>query len=600
MYATHLMKSIIFLICITGHIFAQNVETNSPLYDSLKIESANLSETAYHELLLDNAYSIFNQNSETGLNLIDELIDNLENSNKAQALMLKGTFMYLQGNYDEALPLYQNSLDQYEKLNDKAGMGTVYNELSIFSRKQKDPAKAEEYLDQSQALCEDANDLACLGTSHNNRGMLYQEIGKPKEAKKQYVLGINYKRQIGDSIGLSYSYNNMASIMIDEKNFDKAIKYINLSTIIREQAQDESGIAINLNNVGEVYFAKEEYLSAIDYFGQSLNRSIPIGFTDLARHTYNLLGDSYKLSGNYKQALITKEKSFGLNDSLHNASRTRIIEEMETKYETEKKETEIAKQKTKNKYQLLSWMGSLVLGLAFFMIWYNRYRFKRKMELEKTITAQQKLRFKAVMETEDNERKRFAQDLHDGLGQLLSTARMNVSSLEDAVEEDVDDRRLWKNSLSLIDEACTEVRNVSHGIMPNVLIRSGLQTALEELVNKINISSQLQVNLNLDGIEKTWNETEEVIVYRIIQEILNNTIKHADASQVDLMVNENNSQTTIEIIDNGRGIDLSKIENSKGIGWKNIRSRVDMLNGKMTIESNNGTRIKIVIKNSNE
>ena len=215
------------------------------------------------------------------------------------------------------------------------------------------------------------------------------------------------------------------------------------------------------------------------------------------------------------------------------------------------------------------------------------------MELERTIADQQKLRFKAVLETEDKERKRIAQDLHDGLGQLLSTARLNVASLEDAVENDDDESRIWKNSLNLIDEACTEVRNISHAMMPNVLIQKGIKNALQELVDKINASGQLNVDLNFKQFDDDLSEIHKVAVYRIVQEVLNNTIKHAEATKATVKLETVNSNLFLHISDNGMGFDLNQIENSSGIGWKNIQSRIETMNGTMNIQSRNGSTIEI-------
>ena len=173
---------------------------------------------------------------------------------------------------------------------------------------------------------------------------------------------------------------------------------------------------------------------------------------------------------------------------------------------------------------------------------------------------------------------------------------MNVSSLEDAVDEDAEDERIWKNSLNLIDEACTEIRNVSHNMMPNVLIKSGLSQALRELADKINAAGQLKVLLDAPPLNGNLDETTEVGIYRIVQEILNNTIKHSEASEAKITCVEKMNSLLVQVKDNGKGIDLAKIKNSKGIGWKNIQSRVELLNGSLNIETNKGTEVNIEVR----
>jgi len=213
--------------------------------------------------------------------------------------------------------------------------------------------------------------------------------------------------------------------------------------------------------------------------------------------------------------------------------------------------------------------------------------------------AQQKT-FSSIIAAEEKERTRIAKELHDGLGQILSTARLNVAALEESVP--MEDEKILKNSLSLIDNAVSEVRIISHDLMPGILTQVGLFAAVRQLCNSINEAKQIKVEYTFPESEKRLNAALEISVYRIIQEILNNMLRHSEATKINMSINWADHQLQLKISDNGKGFDTSKIHESKGIGWKNVFSRVKFHKGEIKVESNlgSGTSVKIKINLENE
>jgi len=200
-----------------------------------------------------------------------------------------------------------------------------------------------------------------------------------------------------------------------------------------------------------------------------------------------------------------------------------------------------------------------------------------------------------VIEAEEKERSRIAQELHDGLGQLLSTARLNVAGLEDAVNKE--DQPSLERSLKIIDEACVEVRNISHNMMPSALIRLGLIPAINELVNNVNSAKGIKINFTTN-VNVSLGKSMDITIYRVVQEILNNMIKHAKANLISMSIEKNNTDLTITMKDNGIGFDTEELKKSEGMGWKNIFSRVSMLDGSIKLESElqKGTEVYINLK----
>jgi signal transduction histidine kinase len=199
-----------------------------------------------------------------------------------------------------------------------------------------------------------------------------------------------------------------------------------------------------------------------------------------------------------------------------------------------------------------------------------------------------------VLEAGENERIRIARELHDGLGQILSTAKLQLYSLEEQL--DSESKANLQNTLSIIDEAVVEVRTISHNMMPAVLMRLGLVPALHEMARKINMAKKVKIDLGVDDFNNHLSKDAEIAIYRIVQEILNNALKHSNASRIDIRLKRRNNDVLLSIGDNGIGMDASKVEKSSGIGWLSINARVSMLNGSISINSMNGTGTVVNVK----
>lgn len=217
--------------------------------------------------------------------------------------------------------------------------------------------------------------------------------------------------------------------------------------------------------------------------------------------------------------------------------------------------------------------------------------------MERRLSELEKARFKAVIEAQEMERKRIAGDLHDSVGQMLSLSKLHLSEIMDNSSAYTGEQvQLYSRSMQLIDEACQEIRNISHNLMPGPLIRLGLLAAIKDLIRKINISKKIQITLESNLEATRFEEKVEISIYRVIQEIFNNILKHACASEVAVTLMKSAEKNfKLSIADNGIGFDTREIVTSSGIGWKSIYSRLTMINGSMEINSskNAGTRIEI-------
>ena len=213
---------------------------------------------------------------------------------------------------------------------------------------------------------------------------------------------------------------------------------------------------------------------------------------------------------------------------------------------------------------------------------------------------QQKNILKTIIKTEENERKRLAMEIHDGLGALLSGAKMYIDLLVDENISPEKTRELLLETKNLLDEAAVTTKEVANNIKPHVLTNFGLVKALVLLTNRINTTGKLDIDLDVLNYNLKLDDFFELAIYRVISELINNTIKHAEASKIRIKIINTGTIVNISYIDNGKGFDVEKAlqnQTDDRNGLKNIINRVETIKGasKITSEIKQGTFVKITI-----
>jgi signal transduction histidine kinase len=198
---------------------------------------------------------------------------------------------------------------------------------------------------------------------------------------------------------------------------------------------------------------------------------------------------------------------------------------------------------------------------------------------------QQEIAVKAVIEAEENERQRIAKDLHDGVGQMMSAAKMNLSAFESEINfTSNEQKQSLEKVIQLVDESCKEVRTVSHIMMPNALLKNSLAAAIHDFVNKLN-NKTLRAHVHTEGLDERMDSNIETVLYRVIQECVHNAIKHAGATTLDISLIRDKDGISGTVEDNGKGFDVTDKENFEGIGLKNIITRIEYLKGTVDFDS---------------
>jgi signal transduction histidine kinase len=243
---------------------------------------------------------------------------------------------------------------------------------------------------------------------------------------------------------------------------------------------------------------------------------------------------------------------------------------------------------SKQNWYLAILLSILILGGIASWLFFRNRQHQQKKKLQQTIMEQQDLATKAVLQAEENERQRIAADLHDGVGQMLTAVRLNLQGLQDRIQlNKEEDRLIYEKVLCMMDESSKEVRTVSHTIMPNALIKTGLGNAIKDFVEKIE-NNQILIQLHTQGLNDKLETHIEIVVYRIVQECVKNVIKHSKANKLDISIIRDDDGLRVTVEDNGTGFNKSELEKKSGIGMKNIRARVEYLKGSLDVDTQPG------------
>ncbi|GAA4346388.1 hypothetical protein GCM10023185_00780 [Hymenobacter saemangeumensis] len=492
-------------------------------------------------------------------------------------------------------------------------------------------------------LREAAHDTAAVADSYGNIGQIYLEQQNLPAAQKAYEESLRGWQQAGVTPYVVRCLNHLAIIHRDAGRLDRARRYVAqglqtagadslaaasllLTLAVLEQHQGRWAAALPLLRRVEANYQRQPpgritpqgQADLFSIIGESLTKTRQLGQAApylrkalaLARASNARQEESDALSGlanlaeaqgDFRAAFEYHRRHAALNDMLRAEAATRSVADIQTRYETEKKDArnrlQAAQLRTQQQIirrQRLQLIGGLVIaallaGLAYLL--YNRHRLQQKVALEQERQLEERQRATAVLDAEEAERRRIGADLHDGVGQLLSVVKLNVNALHEELGTrlDQDQARRFGDALDLVDESVREVRSISHNLLPNALIKRGLARAVREFLDKVQQPGRLRIRLETLGLEETrLDPVVENALYRVIQELVQNIVKHAQASEMDLQLIRHEHELTLLVEDNGVGFSPDELGPDAGIGLRNIESRVAYLGGALHLDGRPG------------
>jgi len=557
---------------------------------------------------------------------------------------------------DSTLICFDKIIKICERTNDKKSLAIAYRREGNFFFYSNYFEKVMEFYLKSIRLCEETNYEEGKATCLDNMGNLLNARNELLFNENDYRSSIKYQKEAlnmriktKDPTQIANSFTNLGNTYMTGKDFDSADTCFSNAMKLYLKLNNSDGIVISLLNLGElnfklgisknnsVYFEKAipyykncidscglqkdslrpcyvlclldlgkisahlgQKQAAIDYFMKGLATAEKMKRKDLIRSFYKELADVYSSILQFDKAYFYQTIYATIKDSILNAENNKMISNLHIIYDTERKEKEIADQQILIKKQEFRFIALLAIAISVITIiilivvlFYNRYIMKQK-------TALNQVRLKAVIDTQEQERKRIAKDLHDSVGQLLFILKMN---LEKAGKEESKGSATGfstiQASVKTLDEANMELRNIALQMMPRVLSELGIQGAISDLLSNTQKAIGLKCNLESHSLEKGIDETIQISVFRIFQEILSNILKYAGATEINVNLYTVNKQLILITEDNGIGFEfdfksaghLPRKTESSGMGLLNMATRAEALNGTILFEPspNKGT-----------
>ena len=518
------------------------------------------------------------------------------------------------------------------------------NHLGELSQQKYDYKQALQYYFKSDSLSSSVSNYQV----NNYRGDVQLSIGKmylmlkdSSNAKNYYTKAVDLYQVLDNKRGQSKALHQIGKLYLTQGK-DSSLFYLSDALDLQEGFGKTLSVASISRDIGDYWFSRDneqkalsEYYKAYEIFESSNNITSIAGvgmrlarieqkndnlnaalrLVDAALISYDSLENlegSYTANFSrsqllkdlerYDEGMAALELAYDQRDSLTQIQYDSEVKDLQVKYETSLKDAEIIKQQNKIEKEtrirnffraIAALIGAVSLLVFFFMR--NKLKQSKLLREQQSLIQSQKieqlekekkiLSMNAMIEGQEAERSRIAKDLHDGLGGLLSTVKAHFSNIQSEIQK-IEKINVYNRANELVDEACDEVRRISHNLMPGALRLEGLSTAVEHLGEEMSSAHPFTVRVETLGIEQRMEESKEVFIYRIIQEALNNIIKHADASDVLIQLSETDDRYHFIVEDDGKGFDPLQIES--GLGLKSIQSRVDFLKGSLDIDTKEG------------
>ncbi len=511
----------------------------------------------------------------------------------AAALNGIGTSQWQLGQHTDALLNHFKAVRIWENAKNEKGVASSDIHIGMVYQTQEKLSLAEKHVRNAVTILEKNDDPSMHISAMHTLANIYGMEGKIKEAFELDLKGIALAEKTNNEFAKALFYDNMGNCYLygNPPDYSKALIYFKKTLHIDSSFKNKKQMSDSYVNLGDVFIEQKKFGEAIPYLQRSVELARESGFTQGTIKALMQLSTAFKQSGQDDAAYASLQSAMKAKDSFAKSNSEAHMAEMETAYETEKKEQQINLQKaqiSKKNYLLAGVVLLIVFVKLLVLSAWLRVRLKQKAKFQKEIMKQQELATKAVLAAEEKERQRIARDLHDGVGQMMSVAKMNLSAFESDLHFlDRDQQESFEKIINLVDESCREVRSVSHNMMPNALLKNSLAIAIKDFVDKIEKRS-LKVRVYTEGLDERLDSNLEIILYRVIQECVNNVIKHAEASRLDISVLKDKEGISATIEDNGKGFDIGDKDKFEGIGLKNIITRIEYLKGMVDFDSSPG------------
>lgn len=547
-------------------------------------------------------------------------------------------------NFRSATNYLNKAMKIRQQLNDLTGIAALYNKMGIIAQKQGRLKDALQNQIDALKIYQNLKLDKYIGYTLNNIAIIHQNLGNYKKALEYHQRALEYRIRLKDQEGEATSYGNMANLYARMYDTIQAIRHYEKAIALSRELKKNELICANLSNMGNIYMARKEYSRALDLFNESLQIKEKLGDSKGISSTLSRIGTVYTDTHRYYEAAAVLNRSLklaqsldvveeelsallelsrlkaltqqtdssftlmrqyiALKDSVYDTRLKQQIMDVQTQYETDKLEqdlalvkkdkefTEIKLRQRKTEIWLLIFVIISFTGAGIFLFYRHQQQQKAAANVERI--REQEARINAVFQAQEEERRRIAKELHDGIGQTIGAIKMNYQTLagkSTGSECAPDFDRIGK----MLEDAGKEVRSISHQMLPKELEQFGLIPAVEGMLNLNLVNSPLTYQFEHSGFSERIGTNIELAIFRVLQELVSNVIKHSQASQLTVQLVKVKSHVVLNVTDNGIGFPAESQERN-GIGLLNIASRIEAVKGHLHFESATGKGTIVTIR----
>lgn len=598
----HRFTVIFFILC---HFL--NAQTNSTTIDSLYTSLDTQQPKQVIQQIIDLPYGTFVSQIDKSEVLFKRGIELATTTGDSVALgeiLFKyGQLKAYQNKFDQSLNLTLDAIRILEQQNSLTKAGIAYGGLG-YNLKTRDMQKGLYYMRKGIKYLEEENNLEAINPVYDNYGVLLSMSKKVDSALYYQKKSLAIKKTLKDSIGLGYGYANIANTYAEKSNYQLAKVYVDSSSLIRTKIADNYGITVNYVHKAEIFQQEKNYKKAIEYYKKCAALANKYNYKHLEQYCYQYIAYCYKQMDNFKDALQYKEQYQALKDSTDNVQTENKIQELQIQFETEKKEKQLAQAKSdilvkEAKIKKRTTLIYYALGLALFLgligyLVYTQQRLKNKQIIKENQLKQALIKIENQNNLQE-QRLAISKDLHDNIGSQLTFI---ISSLDNLKFFDFTKEKLY----SKFDSISTFTRSTITDLRDTIWAMNKEEITFEDLKSRttnfieaaktslLGIDFEFNYPKNTDNVK--LNSLQGIDVYRIIQEAINNAVKHAKATKILVNFEIEGNDLKISIIDNGKGFDQSTIE--AGNGLSSMKKRANEIDAEFEMKSSNqGTQITI-------
>jgi signal transduction histidine kinase/Flp pilus assembly protein TadD len=516
-----------------------------------------------------------------------------------------GVTYWRSGDNENALSCYLKSRDMNLKLNNKPGLVRNHIALGNYFAVQHEYQQAIESYEDALGFA-GPDDKPMYALVLKNTGNIYNDTKftghNAERAVEYYQKSLSAYTELGDTINIAGLHVNMGLVYENQNDLDNARRQYAQAIAMQNRYGLKADVVnsyLNLGNVllkkGDTPEAKQSYLRGFEIAASIGNKG---GYRNLARK----LSVCLEKEKQYQEAYRFFQLYDSVDQIIYNDQTTATIKELETKYGTEKKQAEINLRTQQRDSVMITLIVVLVMTTIIVLIYSQRQKVVAQLrardktlmnnKIDELLREQEIRSLRAYLDGQDEERKRLAEDLHDRLGSTLSATKLYFNSMN---RSDPDKQQSLEKINKLLDTAVEEVREISHNLLSGSITKFGLATALHELKETIASSNQVNMELFIHGMDGRLDNKAELHLYRIVQELVSNILKHANATEITVQLNKQLRELSLTVEDNGKGFDPGVATGAKGVGLQNVASRVQSLDGSLLIDSGKGNGTTILI-----